>query len=597
MSRTYAQTFIWNFDLPAEQVWPALADTQRFNEAAGLPKHEIREETRSDGSVRFHAAAALGPFHLRWEEVPVEWIDGQWFRHLRIFKNGPIRTIDANFRLMPTDDGCVGHYLLKATPANLLGHAILATAFFRKAERNFTQLAAEGCDWAAGARERMFGPLPAPPTAAQKTRLDTLVRRVEATENGHGLTERLVHWMLRSQEMDLMRIRPIALAKYWYEDETEVIDMCLEAVRAGLLELRWDLLCPRCRGAKLSVESLDRLPRDAHCASCNIAYDRDFSRNIELTFHPAPAVREVIDGEYCLFGPMSTPHVKVQVHVGPGERRVLDGKLAPGAYRLRTLEIGGESDVEADGDRFPAVIATDGSVVAGEPGSSGELVFENHAEAARTLIIESREWVKEALTAHRATTLQSFRDLFPNQALAPGEEAEVSQIALMFTDLKGSTAFYERVGDAAAYRAVRAHFALLAGIIRKHRGAIVKTIGDAVMAAFLVPADAMQAAFAIQAAIAGFDEGTKKGDIVIKVGLHAGPCIAVTLNERLDYFGTTVNMAARLQGESQGQDIVWSLEVNSDPEVAALLEGRDVKIESAHLRGFELPVEFRRLVC
>ena len=106
--------------------------------------------------------------------------------------------------------------------------------------------------------------------------------------------------------------------------------------------------------------------------------------------------------------------------------------------------------------------------------------------------------MQDALTADRITTLQAFRDLFASEALRPGDDVGVAKIALMFTDLKGSTAFYEQVGDARAYHLVRDHFAFLAAIIRENDGAIVKTIGDAVMAAFADPAKAVRAAIAIQ---------------------------------------------------------------------------------------------------
>ena len=174
------------------------------------------------------------------------------------------------------------------------------------------------------------------------------------------------------------------------------------------------------------------------------------------------------------------------------------------------------------------------------------------------MIVESRDWVSDALTADRATTLQTFRDLFSEQVLRPGDEVGISQVTLMFTDLRGSTALYERVGDAGAYRLVREHFAFLAGVIRERNGNIVKTIGDAVMAAFVDPADGVQAALEVQRTVATFNESLSGEDLVIKLGVHCGSCIAVTLNDRLDYFGSTINMAARLQGESDGGDIVFS---------------------------------------
>ena len=102
-------------------------------------------------------------------------------------------------------------------------------------------------------------------------------------------------------------------------------------------------------------------------------------------------------------------------------------------------------------------------------------------------------------------SLQVFRDLFAEATLRPGDEAAVGQVALLFTDLRGSTALYERVGDAAAFNMVREHFAFLAAIVRDHDGAVVKTIGDAVMASFGDPADAVRAALDMQARIAEFN--------------------------------------------------------------------------------------------
>jgi class 3 adenylate cyclase len=116
------------------------------------------------------------------------------------------------------------------------------------------------------------------------------------------------------------------------------------------------------------------------------------------------------------------------------------------------------------------------------------------------------------------------------------------------------------------------------------------------MAAFADPAKAMRAAMAIQRRVAAFNREQDGGDgIIIKLGLHAGPCIAVTLNERLDYFGSTVNLASRLQGESSGGDIVLSVEMAEDPAVADVLAGHSLSRESVAIRGFDRPIDFHRL--
>ena len=314
-----------------------------------------------------------------------------------------------------------------------------------------------------------------------------------------------------------------------------------------------------------------------------------------MTFHPAPTVREVIDGEFCLFGSMTTPHVKVQVTVEPGESREIEARLRPGDYRLRTLEIGGEQMLSYGGEAFPRVTAEGGNVTVGEGEDAGRMTFVNHEARRRIFIVESREWVHDALIAHRVTTMQSFRDLFGEDVLRPGDEVGISQISLLFTDLRNSTEFYERVGDAPAYHLVREHFALLAGICRRHNGTIVKTIGDAVMGAFSDPADAMRAAIDIQTEIEDFNAQSVSEPIVVKAGVHCGPCISVTLNERLDYFGGTVNLASRLQGQSTGGDIVVSRELAADPAVATVLTDYELEPNSSESRGFSDVVMFYRL--
>jgi class 3 adenylate cyclase len=306
-------------------------------------------------------------------------------------------------------------------------------------------------------------------------------------------------------------------------------------------------------------------------------------------------VRPIEGGQYCLFGPMSTPHIKLHVTLDPGEARELTADLPFGDYRLRTLEPGPEVTIEWNAGGFPEVIAEAAAVRAGPPAPPGRMGLANRSERSLTLIVEDRAWVKDALTADRVTALQAFRDLFAREVLRPGDEVGIGQVTLMFTDLKASTAFYERVGDAKAYHLVREHFAFLAGEIRAHDGAIVKTIGDAVMAAFVDPADAVRAALAIQGRVAGFNQAQAEGDIIIKLGLHKGPCIAVSLNDRLDYFGSTVNLAARLQGQSLGGDIVLSEPLATDPAVRDLLMPLAPATETAVIKGFARPIAFYRI--
>ena len=572
-----------------------LADTARFNEAAGLPKQDIVETPQPDGSVLYEASARQGPFKLAWREAPVNWVANQWFEHCRYFTKGPFKSLCATFRVVPEGAGSAGIYTAEVEAASWLGELVLRTVFFAMVGRKFARMAAGARAYINGESDRAFGDAPRKPAAKVAARVAQIVAAIEETPYGHGHAGRLADRVMHGQEVDVVKIRPLALAHEWQIDRHEAIELCLEATRAGLLDLRWDLLCPRCRVAKAVVGGLDALPTGAHCNTCNIDYGREFSRNVELSFQPAPGNRVVDYGEYCLFGPMSTPHIAVHITVPAHSRRSVEARLAPGPYRLRTLEAGPEVDIEYAGGGFPAVELNQTSIAPGPAAPDGTVVLANEAAFERTFVIEERAWVADALTADQVTSIQAFRDMFSDQVLRPGDEIAVQRIALMFTDLRGSTALYEAVGDAAAYRLVRDHFTLLAGIVRRHQGAVVKTIGDAVMASFHLPEDALEAALAIQREVVDFNEAGGAGPIVIKLGLHTGPCIVVTLNDRLDYFGTMVNLAARLQGESVGGDIVLSPAFAEDVTVADRLHDLAVSREEANLKGFDSPVPYYRI--
>jgi len=594
MSKVRRRTWVWHFDRPPAEIWPLLSDTARFNEAAALPKHEIEEIAQADGSVLYLGRLKRGPFTLQWRERPVNWVHDQWFEHCREFRNGPFRSLCATFEIAPEGAGSRGAYTLAVEPANLFGRAILGR-FFVGAGRTFARLAAEANGFANGLRPEPFDHAVPATTGETARRVAAMVAAIEATPNGHGLAGRLADFLLKAQEVDLWQIRPLKLARDWSIEARAAIELCLQAVKSGLLEMRWELLCPRCRVGKSAVLALDQLPTGAHCSSCNIDYERDFSRNVEASFRPAPAVRPIVGGQYCLFGPMSTPHIKLHITLDPGASRELKADFAFGDYRLRTLEPGPEQFIAWGSGGFPTIIAGNDSIEAGPPAPAGTVRVTNQGTRPLTVIVEERAWVKDALTADRLTALQAFRDLFAREALRPGDDVGIGEITLMFTDLKGSTAFYERVGDARAYHLVRDHFAFLAARIREHDGAIVKTIGDAVMAAFAEPTAAVRAALAIQQKVAAFNAGQGEDAIVIKLGLHKGPCIAVTLNERLDYFGSTVNLAARLQGQSGGGDIVLSAAMLGDPTVADLLSVYRPDGETAAIKGYKQPVAFYRI--
>lgn len=613
MPRDHSRIWVWDFAVPPASLWPHISDTARFNEAAGTPRYTVEEIPQADGSVIRRATASYKGVAVEWDDPPYEWVLQQAFRQMRVFRRGPLAYLGPSLLLEATPaGGSRVTYQLHGAPRGLVGHLLFASGLLDRIGKGLEEMVRHAAAHAAGIEAQPFAYTPPPPTPEQQKRLTALIRQLEDSPYHHGLAGQLADHIAGSQEVDLVRIRPRRLARDWQQPLRPVTELCLEATRIGLLGLSWNLLCPRCGGAKANAGSLDRLPRAAHCTSCNISYDGNFTSNIEISFRPSSAVRSIGDGEFCMGGPHVSRHILVQQILQPGESRRVVLELPQGEYRLRTLEPGGECVIRHDGRHFPVMVARDTAPpafeIAAEAGETGNIVLRNDSSRELTFVIEDRAWRSDALTAHEVTTMQAFRDLLPTQVLRPGEDIGIDSIALLFTDLEGSTALYERLGDGAAYRLVRRHFGFLAATIREHDGALVKTIGDAVMAAFARPEQAVAAALQIRDRIEAFnteyraetareDGAAVDAAIILKMGLHGGRCIAVNLNDRLDYFGSTVNMAARLQGRSLGGEIILSEALATDPAVAPLLAGRGLRHESATLKGFETAVPFVRLTA
>jgi class 3 adenylate cyclase len=212
-------------------------------------------------------------------------------------------------------------------------------------------------------------------------------------------------------------------------------------------------------------------------------------------------------------------------------------------------------------------------------------------------VIEQTAWSAQAASAALVTSLAEFRQLFSAEVLAPGLGIAVKTLTFLFSDLKDSTRIYEEVGDSPAYARVRDHFDVMRDIIARHRGALVKTIGDAVMAVFSRADDGVRAALEIQRTFTEGEIARGNPALRVKLGLHRGPCIAVNANDLLDYFGSTVNIAARAQGESLGGDIVLTETVIADPVVREVLEDAMPGIESFRrdLKGITQSPELHRL--
>ncbi len=345
-------------------------------------------------------------------------------------------------------------------------------------------------------------------------------------------------------------------------------------------------------------------PTAAITDTCGIIYGADFDQRVELRFSVHPAIRKATSETYCIGGPLRTPHIVAQQYLRPHEDRHVDLTLSASA-QLRTVRAAHRlllapeegSPAGAQGRDLTVTYAagrwvgphslTRGDTLTVPEGS--RLILRNQTDGPILAAIEDLAWTSQAATAAQVTALQDFRDPFSSEVLAPGQQLAVSHIALLFSDLKGSTRLYEGLGDAPAYSRVNRHFDFIRQAVSRGNGSIIKTMGDGVMCAFHRLDDALATAIGLQREVTAW---CLKQDIepllVLKVGVHHGPAIAMTANGRLDYFGRTVNLAARIADCSRGGDVVM-LRQALDEADRSLIDGHGITTEffTTKLRGID----------
>ncbi|MBR0722526.1 adenylate/guanylate cyclase domain-containing protein [Bradyrhizobium manausense] len=441
--------------------------------------------------------------------------------------------------------------------------------------------------------------------------------------------------LIRSgDEVSIFRANPLAFARDRGVAEPEAIDLFLHAARAGLVDLHWDILCPHSGLVLESFGKLRALRSHFVCGLCDIDGQTDLDDFIQASFSVSPQVRRLalhdvdnlsiedlhwklkfadsgrLPGGQTRFVDVLRTLVRGMTYLPPGVTTTLQTEIKSGAlsgvnvqtqagFTLPAVDSAAAPPgaptiirITYDGQRF----TSDVSAV-----PSGRAVFEISNTGAKRGSVLLINWPPEIVAMPEKPTLefdpyvsggmlltrQTFRKLFRSERVDEEEGLGIRQVTLLFTDLKGSTALYEHLGDLNAYALVREHFALLDAVAQRHAGAIVKTIGDAVMAAFSRPVDAVAAALQMLQGIGQFNFERDQPAIILKMGAHCGPSIAVTLNENLDYFGQTVNIAARVQSFADAGEICLTEALYTAPGVRDLLTGHVVEEFDAPLRGVE----------
>ena len=428
------------------------------------------------------------------------------------------------------------------------------------------------------------------------------------------------------EDHELNRINVLDFSARTGLDEEKVISGFLHASRLGLFDLSWNVLCPGCGGVLDAHSTLKSLRHDDYqCGLCACGYEASVDEQVEVAFTVSPRTRRIgahdpntlplweyfkqvfwssgVDLDRETFGSLTDEVTLDALELPAGEKAQLSLQLPPQfiivfepvTHSARFIDVQGEPTKERQ--QLSLIYNNAHAPVETTVMRPGPLrvTFENRTDRRALPAL----WIagdplhhllgkrRPFLTAKRLLTNQTFRDIYRTDTLDVDQRLKITSLTFLFTDLKGSTALYERVGDLVAYDLVRQHFHVLHEIVAAEAGAVVKTIGDAVMATFPTPDRALAAALRMREAMSRINAERGNEDLLLKIGIHEGPCLAVILNDSQDYFGQTVNLAARVQGLASSRAIFVTQSVVEDKNAAKILEtsGLQPMMQQAALRG------------
>jgi class 3 adenylate cyclase len=584
----------YDIAFPREAIWPVLSRTDWLNRSLGLPPVEYDLKPAKNGGSSTTAHSRLFGLEMRWQELPFEWLEPEFHRVRRIFETGPFLEvrIEMQFQEQPGNTTQV-IFSVEIIPRNALGKLIAGRVLWPKAQYDMQRAIAHLEKYLHGNAKVVLPKLPTAPV--NESALLTGLQKLRESGQPEALISRLEKFLRESPDVALGHIRPLAVAREWETDPWETLRLFLHAPGCGLLDLSWEILCPNCRSTRQPATSLAAIRSGSHCDVCQIAFDAEFDKSVELKFSVNAAIRPTDSQMFCLAGPGGRPHVVSQLYLEPNGERLW--KLpAPG----RSLRLGSpqirkpvtfeQGDAVKPGERLVIQCGPSGFRVSCESASGRENTARIHNPNPFPVLLvwELTDWSDTILTAARVTNWQEFRDLFASEVISPTERVTVGSQVILFTDLRGSTAMYQGLGDAPAYARVRNHFSVLTEVVREQHGAVVKTIGDAVIATFSRVDEALEA---VRQMHGRFSVPDAAAPLVLKSSLHVGPCLAVNANNKLDYFGSNVNLAARMVGSSKGGDLIVSDELFHRPETTQFLSAipKPAMPAEVQFRGFDEP--------
>ena len=553
----------WPFEVaaPIQHLWHYISDTSRFNRELGLAP---RTDEERDGKLI--VTTTLVGLPQQWIEEPWSWVEGRTIKSERTYIKGVAKKVQAVFHLEPLSDQRTRVYIYFGwTPTNGICNWFLSSTQ-NLLKSNFAKAFAKIEDYhKENPGSQIIGAFKKPIkniAPEQELKMRSLCDEIRKFQVKEDVLQKFCDYVKQGDDLDLDAIKVLRLAYEWSIDYKELLKICLHASKLGMLNISWNLICPHCKGSRFSAAGLGDIPKQAACEPCGVEFGADAVDAVEIVFKIHPSVRAIPNVSYCAAEPAKKMHIKVQQSLPPGKSMTLSAPALAGIYRIRVKNNEHELVFKVSEQAVKKEIrlnADFNSDLTDELHISGKIHITNPTAVDAMVNVVQLNHADFSLRPQHLLFFPEFKELFAEEHLRSDVKLHLGHQALLFTDVVGSTAYYEKVGDAKAFDEVRRHFVDVFSVVKSNNGEIVKTIGDAVMSTFPTIEQAFAAAEKIQKKFDG-----KRSDLSLRlrISIHAGVVIAVYLDSGMDYFGSVINKCAKIQSLAGAGEVVMTEEVS-----------------------------------
>ncbi len=563
--------FTWETASSPARLWSFVSNTERLNRAIGLRAVDYSSDIGDVGEVRRFAKIKIAGIRMRWREHVFEWIEERRFGVLREFDSGPLKWFTSVVELHPrVGGGATLTHTFEIEPRGILGRVFAKLKFGRNAKRSLDEVyrRIDSVLDRTSDRDSLVDHFELPPQPSrfplssswqQQRRLQQIITRLSNTDVDSLALLKIADFVRTAPPQEAGRIRPLVLARRLNLREQQVIAIGLHGVREGLFVLLWDIVCPVCRSSSQTCDTIRTLQNHAHCEACNLDFDIDPGRSVELIFRTHPQVRVAETGQFCIGGPGHSPHVAMQMRIAPDETAELGLSLRAGTYTLRGPQLPYSMIINVSSTEYlsrinlnlskpsewiPETSLREGSQV---------ISITNGFPHEVTVRIERTVMTDDSLTAVKALSMPLFRDLFPEELVSPRQLMTITRIILLVTSAGATDELTGRVDSGRVQRLLHEHLQRLSELMRATGGVWIKIVGDGAMIAFSDVELAFSAAMKLAPTVPQLDG---QPAFQPRAVIHSGEAFLSSINGQLDYPGTTALTAVKLMAIAKPGEVL-----------------------------------------